>query len=120
LKTLNHPRIPKYVASFSEGEGVHLRLYLAAEFIEGEMLSARIARGPFSEAELRDVAIQVLTVLAYLHKLGVLHRDIKPDNLIVRPPGELELVDFGSARQPSGSRTYGSTLEGPLGHRPSQ
>ncbi|MGZ5102344.1 MAG: serine/threonine protein kinase, partial [Usitatibacter sp.] len=112
LKTLHHPRIPRYVASFSEGEGVQLRLYLAAEFIDGEPLSARIARGPFTETELRDVATQVLEVLAYLHKLGVLHRDIKPDNLIVRPGGELVLVDFGSARQLSGSRTYGSTLVG--------
>ncbi|HYS08613.1 MAG TPA: serine/threonine-protein kinase [Myxococcales bacterium] len=120
LKTLNHPRIPKYVASFTEGEGVHLRLYLAAEFIEGEMLSARIARGPFTEAELRDVAGQVLTVLVYLHKLGVLHRDIKPDNLIVRPGGEVVLVDFGSARQLSGSRTYGSTLVGTFGYMPTE
>ena len=62
LKTLHHPRIPRYVASFADGEGVHLRLYLAAEFIEGEPLSARIARGPFSATELRDVAGQVLAV----------------------------------------------------------
>src|SRR6267143_5219177 len=68
LKTLHHPRIPRYVASFAEGEGVQLRLYLAAEFIEGEPLSARIARSPLAEAELRDLATQVLQVLAYLHK----------------------------------------------------
>ena len=120
LKTLHHPRIPRYVHSFTEGEGVHLRLYLAAEFIEGEALSARIRRGPLGEAELRDVAGQVLRVLAYLHKLGVLHRDIKPDNLIVRPPGELVLVDFGSARQLSGTRTYGSTLVGTFGYMPTE
>src|SRR5213082_730767 len=115
LKTLDHPRIPRFVASFQEGEGVQLRLYLAAEFIEGEALSARIARGPLEEAELRDVATQVLRVLAYLHKLGLLHRDIKPDNLIVRPGGELVLVDFGSARRLSGSRTFGATLVGTFG-----
>src|SRR5436190_1821361 len=120
LKTLHHPRIPRYVDSFSEGEGVHLRLYLAAEFIEGEPLSARIRRGPFPEAELRDVAGQVLWVLLYLHKLGVLHRDIKPDNLIVRPGGELVLVDFGSARQLSGTHTYGSTLVGTFGYMPTE
>ena len=120
LKTLHHPRIPRYVDSFQEGVGVHLRLYLAAEFIEGEALSARIRRGPLAEAELRDLATQVLGVLGYLHKLGVLHRDIKPDNLIVRPPGELVLVDFGSARQLSGTRTYGSTLVGTFGYMPTE
>ncbi len=120
LKSLHHPRIPRYIHSFAEGEGVHLRLYLAAEFIEGEPLSARIRRGPLPEPELRDVAGQVLRVLAYLHKLGVLHRDIKPDNLIVRPPGEVVLVDFGSARQLSGTRTYGSTLVGTFGYMPTE
>jgi predicted Ser/Thr protein kinase len=120
LKTLHHPRIPRYIESFKDGEGVQLRLYLAAEFIEGESLSARIARGPLSGAELRDVAAQVLHVLEYLHKLGVLHRDIKPDNLIVRPGGELVLVDFGSARQLTGSSTYGSTLVGTFGYMPTE
>jgi serine/threonine protein kinase len=120
LKTLHHPRIPRYIESFPEGEGVHLRFYLAAEFIEGEPLSARIRRGPLAEAELRDVAGQVLRVLVYLHKLGVLHRDIKPDNLIVRPSGELVLVDFGSARQLAGTHTYGSTLVGTFGYMPTE
>lgn len=120
LQTLHHPRIPRFIASFQEGEGVQLRLYLAAEFIEGEALSARIARGPFAEAGLRDVATQVLQVLAYLHKLGLLHRDIKPDNLIVRPGGELVLVDFGSARKLQGSRTFGATLVGTFGYMPTE
>ena len=44
LKTLHHARIPRFVASFAEGDGVQLRLYLAAEFIEGEPLSTRIDR----------------------------------------------------------------------------
>ncbi|HTO96019.1 MAG TPA: serine/threonine-protein kinase [Myxococcales bacterium] len=120
LKTLHHRQIPRYIESFNEGEGVHLRLYLAAEFIEGERLSSRIALGPFSAAELRDVASQVLGVLVYLHKLGVLHRDIKPDNILVRPGGELVLVDFGSARQLTGTSTFGSTLVGTFGYMPTE
>src|SRR6266436_3123733 len=120
LKTLHHPRIPRYIASFTDGEGVHLRLYLAAEFIEGEPLSARIARGPFSLAELCDVARQVLEVLVYLHSLGLLHRDIKPDNIVVRSGGELVLVDFGSARWLTGTQTYGSTLVGTFGYMPTE
>jgi len=120
LKTLHHPSIPRFVASFQEGDGVQLRLYLAAEFIDGEPLSARIARGPLGESELREVATQVLRVLAYLHKVGVLHRDIKPDNLIVRPGGELVLVDFGSARRLRGSQTHGATLVGTFGYMPTE
>ena len=120
LKTLHHPRIPRFIESFQEGEGVQLRLYLAAELIEGEPLSVRIARGPLAGAELRDVATQVLRVVAYLHQLGLLHRDIKPDNLIVRPGGELVLVDFGSARRLSGSRTFGATLVGTFGYMPTE
>ena len=120
LKTLHHPSIPRFVESFQEGEGVQLRLYLAAEFIEGESLAARIARGPLGETELREVATQALHVLVYLHTLGVLHRDIKPDNLIVRPGGELVLVDFGSARRLRGSRTHGATLVGTFGYMPTE
>ena len=120
LKTLHHPRIPRFIASFQEGDGVQLRLYLAAEFIEGESLAARIARGPLSESELGDIATQVLQVLVYLHQLGLLHRDIKPDNLIVRPGGDLVLVDFGSARRLSGSRTFGATLVGTFGYMPTE
>src|SRR5205807_10073372 len=67
LKTLHHPRIPRFVSSFSDGSGVGLRLYLASELISGESLSARIARATLNEAELRDAARQVLRVLAYLH-----------------------------------------------------
>ena len=59
-------------------------------------------------------------MLVYLHKLGVLHRDIKPDDLIVRPGGELVLVDFGSARELSGTHTYGSTLVGTFGYMPTE
>src|SRR5438094_283039 len=53
LKTLHHPRIPRYVDSFSEGEGVHLRLYLAAEFIEGEPLSSGMTLRVPRDAPLR-------------------------------------------------------------------
>jgi predicted Ser/Thr protein kinase len=120
LQTLRHARIPRFVASFSEGEGVQLRLYLASQFIEGELLSARIARGPFTQEELRDLAVQVLEVLVYLHRQPVLHRDIKPDNLIVRPGGEIVLVDFGSARRLLGSSTYGSTMVGTFGYMPTE
>ncbi|HME89985.1 MAG TPA: protein kinase [Myxococcaceae bacterium] len=120
LKTLNHLAIPRFIRNFSEGSGVNLRLYLASEFIEGESLAARINRAPLSEPELFAAARQVLTVLAYLHDRSppVIHRDIKPDNILLRPDGSLVLVDFGSARGISGPRTYNSTLVGTFGYMP--
>ncbi len=120
LKTLNHPAIPRFIRNFSEGSGVSLRLYLASEFIEGESLAARIDRSPLSEAELFAAARQVLAVLAYLHDRSppVIHRDIKPHNILLRPDGNLVLVDFGSARGISGPRTYSSTLVGTFGYMP--
>jgi hypothetical protein len=122
LKTLRHPAIPRFVASFQDGSGVGLRLYLASELIAGEALSARIARATLDEAELRDVARQVLRVLAYLHgqPSPVLHRDIKPDNLIVRPDATIALVDFGSARRIEGPRTYNATISGTFGYMPTE
>ena len=120
LKTLSHPAIPHFIRSFSEGSGVNLRLYLASEFIDGESLASRIRRGPLSEPELLDLGRQVLNILAYLHDRSppVIHRDVKPDNLLLRPDRSFVLVDFGSARQISGPRTYGSTLVGTFGYMP--
>src|SRR6185437_10845291 len=120
LAQLSHPRIPRFLRSFTEGSGVGLRLYLAAEHVAGEPLSARIARGPLGESEARHIAKQVLEVLAFLHgqRPALVHRDVKPDNLILRPDGTVALVDFGTARALSGTRTFGSTLVGTFGYIP--
>jgi hypothetical protein len=118
LRQLSHPQIPRFLAAFREGEGVHTRLYLAQEYVEGESLQERLQRHQFSEAEARDVAEQVLSILQYLQGLApmVFHRDIKPANLIRRSDGRIALVDFGAARD-LGS-TVGATLVGTFGYMP--
>jgi hypothetical protein len=118
LRQLSHPQIPRFLASFREGEGVHTRLYLAQEYVEGESLLQRLETHQFSEREARDVAEQVLSILAYLQDLSpmVFHRDIKPGNLIRRADGRIALVDFGAARD-LGS-TVGATLVGTFGYMP--
>jgi serine/threonine protein kinase len=118
LRALEHPAIPRFVASFSEGEGVHVRYYLAQELVVGEALDAHLDEHFYTEAEVIDIARQVLAVLVYLQSLSpmVIHRDIKPANLIKRADGTIAVVDFGAAYV-QGS-TVGSTTIGTFGYMP--
>jgi serine/threonine protein kinase len=120
LRSLHHPGIPAYVGSFREGQGVGLRLYLAAEYVDGETLAERIGRKVLGVEEARSIARQLLDVLEFLHRRSppVLHRDLKPANVLLRPEGSVALVDFGSVRTLSADRTHGSTLVGTFGYMP--
>jgi serine/threonine-protein kinase len=118
LAQLSHPRIPRFLASFTEGSGAQTRLYLAQEFIEGPSLLKQLQTHRFTEDEVRTVGTQVLEILVYLHGLSprVLHRDIKPANLLARPDGSICLVDFGTARDVVRGGTVNSTLVGTFGY----
>ena len=114
LGSVSHPQIPRLIDSFREGEGPSLRLYLAQELVEGEPLSSRIG---IDESEARFIARQLLHILRYLHERGIVHRDVKPANVLRRPDGTLALVDFGAARAVEGV-THGATLVGTFGYMP--
>ncbi len=118
LRALEHPAIPRFVASFEEGTGVHTRYYLAQELVTGESLADRLDEHFFSEAELVALARQVLDVLVYLQGLSpmVIHRDIKPANLIRTPDDTIAVVDFGAAHVQGA--TAGSTSIGTFGYMP--
>lgn len=120
LRALDHPAIPRFVASFSEGTGPRLRLYLAQELVEGETLLAKIQRGPLEANEGRTLALEVLQILDALHRRSprLLHRDLKPSNLILRPDGRVALVDFGAARELLRDVTHGATFVGTFGYMP--
>jgi len=85
IGALNHPGICT-LHELGEASG---RVFLAMEFLEGEPLRARMARGLVSEAEFFDIAIQVTRALEAAHGQGILHRDIKPDNLFVTRSGQV-------------------------------
>jgi serine/threonine protein kinase len=120
LKELRHPGIPRFVRGFSEGSGVHTRLYLAQEYVPGASLAQELERRRFSEEEVRAIAEEVLVILIYLHGLSpkVLHRDIKPANIVRGEDGRWVLVDFGAARSLAGSQTHRATLVGTFGYMP--
>lgn len=119
LAALAHPAIPRFVAGFTDGTGAATRLYLAQELIAGESLQARLGHHTFTEAEAVALATQALELLRFLHARtpALIHRDVKPANLIVRPDGRLALVDFGAARAVHGV-THRSTLVGTFGYMP--
>lgn len=118
LRALDHPAIPRFVASFEDGTGVHTRYYLAQELVTGEPLDARLDEHWYSEDEIIEIARQVLGVLVYLQTLSpmVIHRDIKPANLLFRSDGTIAVVDFGAAHVQG--TTAGSTSIGTFGYMP--
>ena len=91
---LNHPGI---LTVYEIGEQDSSR-FIAAELVEGETLRARLERGPMALGEALDVAAQAASALAAAHAAGVVHRDVKPENLMLRRDGYVKVLDFGLAK----------------------
>ena len=78
--------------------------YMVMEYVEGRTLKKEVeASGPMTEARVREVLAALTDGLAAVHAEGLLHRDISPENVMVRPDGTAVLIDFGAARQMLGS-----------------
>ncbi|MBD2340420.1 serine/threonine protein kinase [Calothrix sp. FACHB-156] len=92
----HHDQIPRLLAYFEEEE----EFYLVQELIAGNPLSSEMAAGRWSEAQVIQLLQDVLPILEFIHNQGVIHRDIKPDNLIRRTAdNKIVLVDFGAVKQ---------------------
>lgn len=120
----NSNQIPRLYAYFSENG----QFYLVQEYIEGQTLSAKVqSSGVMSENTVRNILISLLPVLDYVHGRGIVHRDIKPDNIIIRHlDGKPVLIDFGAVKEtigtfvtPSGNSTR-SIVIGTPGFMPSE
>ncbi|MCT7973705.1 serine/threonine-protein kinase [Laspinema olomoucense] len=92
-----HPRIPRLLAYFEEDE----EFYLVQEFIDGHPLSAELPLGQrWSENQVKTMLEDVLGILEFVHAQGVIHRDIKPDNIMRRESdNKLVLIDFGAIKE---------------------
>ncbi len=90
---LNHPHICT-VHDVGEADG---RPYLVMEYLHGETLQARIARGPLPIADLMAVATQIAEALDAAHAVRIVHRDIKPANIFITSRGQVKVMDFGIA-----------------------
>jgi serine/threonine protein kinase, bacterial len=105
LYQLRHPQIPRFRELFRADLNSQGRLFLVQDYIEGktyrQILETRRSQSmAFSEAEVLQLMSQLLPVLHYIHSVGVIHRDISPDNLILRYADQMPvLIDFGGVKQ---------------------
>jgi serine/threonine protein kinase/tetratricopeptide (TPR) repeat protein len=98
LASLGHPAIVRYVAHGVLRSGAP---YLVMEWVEGDDLAVRLARGPMSVGEGVALATRVAEALRAAHRVGIIHRDIKPRNLVLPADGDprrVKVLDFGIAR----------------------
>lgn len=98
LSRLSHPAIVRYVAH-GDGPGAN-EAFLAMEWIEGPSLRERLARGPLSVEETARCALAIARGLAAAHAAGIVHRDVKPGNVMLAGGSveQVKIVDFGVAR----------------------
>lgn len=103
-----HPTIVRVFDAGEEivrepGGGETVVPYIVMEYVEGRLLKDIIADGPLAVAEAARIAEGILTALEYSHRAGVVHRDIKPGNVMVTSSGQVKVMDFGIARAISDS-----------------
>ena len=91
---LNHPNIIT-IYEIGESDGTH---FIATEFIDGKTLNEYAKNNPLNFKSALEIAIQIASALNEAHSVGIIHRDIKPDNVMVRSNGLAKILDFGIAK----------------------
>jgi eukaryotic-like serine/threonine-protein kinase len=108
LASLNHPNI----AALRTALTLDNQLVMIMEYVDGVTLSSRLQQGPVPVADAVYYIDQVLAALVYAHQMNVVHRDIKPGNMMLTQQGVVKLMDFGIARpgNEAGMTITGTTL----------
>jgi eukaryotic-like serine/threonine-protein kinase len=106
---LSHPNVVS-IYDRGETEGTY---YIAMEYLEGKTLKELlVSRGPTPVRVAIDYTRQILSALDFAHRAGIVHRDIKPHNVVVAPDGRLKVTDFGIARSGSSQMTEAGSIIG--------
>jgi serine/threonine-protein kinase len=106
---LSHPNIVS-IYDRGEAEGTY---YIAMEYLDGRSLKELIvSRGPAPVPVAIDYARQILSALRFAHRNGIVHRDIKPHNVLVDPEGRVKVTDFGIARAGASQMTEAGSIVG--------
>ena len=92
---LDHPNVCTIYEIGETGDG---QLFIAMPLYEGETLQERLARGRLTFDEALPIALQVARGLEHAHDAGIVHRDVKPSNIVVLPDGTAKMLDFGIAQ----------------------
>jgi serine/threonine protein kinase/Tol biopolymer transport system component len=105
---LNHPNILT-IYEIGDEQG---RPFIATELIEGQTLRGRLTSGPLELGDALDIILQAASALAAAHEVGIVHRDVKPENVMLRTDGYVKVLDFGLAKlaEPKATR---AELEAP-------
>lgn len=117
MKRLDHPALPRIVDIIDNGQTI----YVIMDYIEGESLGKILKEyGAQPQEQILDWAKQLCDVLEYLHsqKPPIIYRDMKPDNVMLKPEGNLKVIDFGIAREYKEKNLADTTILGTRGYAP--
>ncbi|MCK4835871.1 MAG: protein kinase, partial [Candidatus Aminicenantes bacterium] len=103
---LNHPNIV-HIYEINEHED---QTYIAMEYVEGSTLKDKIASGPLPLADILEISTQICEGLQKAHEAGIVHRDIKPQNIIIDKEGRVKILDFGLAKLRVGANGYSPSI----------
>jgi len=117
VKRLDHPALPRIVDIIDNG----VSIYIVMDFIEGESIDKILAEyGAQPEEKVISWAMQICDVFSYLHsqKPPIIYRDMKPANLMLKPNGNISIIDFGIAREYKEQNLADTTVLGTKGYAP--